>query len=73
MILLRYRSAKDDQDAIPSYSTDYAPIPLGYMVGQLIQRMQLALPCLQAALRTLHGGSYQRATQDSDHFPFIDR
>src|SRR5215510_9804169 len=72
MVLLRYGSAKDDQDAIPSYCTDCASIPLGDMVGQLEQRMQPALPYLQAALRTLYGGGYQRATQDSDDFPLID-
>src|SRR5262245_28903333 len=72
MILLRYGSAKDDQDAIPACSTNYTPVPLGDMVGQLEQRMQPALPGLQAALRPLHGGGYQRATQDSDDFPLID-
>jgi hypothetical protein len=72
MILLCYGSAKDDQDAIPSYRTDCASISLGDMVCQLKQRMQPALPYLQAALRTLYGRSYQRTTQDSHHFPLID-
>src|SRR5262249_22661589 len=50
MILLRHGSAKDDQDALPTYSPDQAPIPLGLMARQLIQRVQPALPGLQTPL-----------------------
>jgi hypothetical protein len=58
MILLRHGSAKDDQDALPTYSPDLAPISLGLMARQIMQRVQPALPGLQAPLRTLHSGSH---------------
>jgi hypothetical protein len=57
MILLRYGSAKDDQDTLPTYRPDQASILLGLMAGQPMQRVQPALPGLQAPLLTLHGGS----------------
>ena len=58
MILLRHRSAKDDQDALPTHSPHQAPILLGLMARQFMQRVQPALPGLQAALLTLYGGSH---------------
>jgi hypothetical protein len=73
MILLRHRRAKDDQDAISSYGPHYAPIPLGCMVCQLMQRMQPALPGLQAPLFPLHSGSHQSTTQNGDDFPLATR
>jgi hypothetical protein len=73
MILLRHGSAKDDQDTLPTYSPDQAPILLGLMARQLMQHVQPALPDLQAPLLTLHGGSHEGATQDRDHFPLARR
>jgi hypothetical protein len=58
MILLRHGSAKDDQDALPTDSPDYAPIPLSLLARQLMQRVQAALPDLQAPLLTLYGRSH---------------
>jgi hypothetical protein len=73
MILLRHGSAKDDQDALPIHSPDQPPIPLGLIARQLMERVQPALPGLQAPLLTLHGGSHQDATQYRDHFPLAHR
>src|SRR5882672_7479312 len=73
MILLRHRGTKDDQDTIASNRAEQAPIPLCLRVRQLLQRMQPALPCLQAALRIVQGRGYQRATENGDHFPLANR
>jgi hypothetical protein len=73
MILLRHGSAKDDQDLMPSYGPHHAPIPLGFMACQLLQRLQPALPGLQAPLFSLYSGGHQGATQDGDHFPLANR
>ena len=73
MILLRHRGAKDQQDTIASDRAEHAPIPLGLRVRQLMQRMEPALPGLQAPVLTLHGGSHQGTTQNCDHFPLANR
>jgi hypothetical protein len=73
MILLRYGSAKDDQDALSTYSPDQAPISPDLLARQLMQRVQPALPGLQAPLLALHGRGHQDTVQYRDHFPLAHR
>jgi hypothetical protein len=72
MILLCHRGTKDQQDVIASNRAEQTSIPLGLRVHQLMQRMEPALPGLQAAVLTLHGRSNQSTTQNCHYFPLAN-
>jgi hypothetical protein len=72
MILLCHRGTKDQQDSIASNRAEQTSIPLGLRVHQLMQRMEPALPGLQAAVLTLHGRSNQSTTQNCHYFPLAN-
>src|SRR5215475_14001287 len=69
MIFLRHRGAKDQQDTIASDWAEHTAIALCLRMHQLMQRMEPALPGLQASVLTLHGRSHQGTTQNGHHFP----
>jgi len=62
MIFLRDGGAKDQQDAIAAEGLDAAAILLRRLARQRMQRLELALPGLQAPGLPREGGGHQRAT-----------